>query len=32
MEAFFDLFEGGMSNPEVSKVFAEVITFLNSYQ
>jgi len=28
----FDLFEGGLSNPDVSKVFAEVITFLNSYK
>lgn len=26
----FDLFEGGLSNPDVSKVFNEVIDFLNS--
>lgn len=26
----FDIFEGGLSNPDVKKTFAEVITFLNS--
>jgi acetyl esterase/lipase len=28
----FDLFEGGLSNPDVNKAFAEVIKFLNSYK
>jgi acetyl esterase/lipase len=28
----FDLFEGGLSNPDISKVFNEVLDFLNIYR